>query len=288
MEQFRKYLGTLISTSLPHEECALTRDEILVLVKSQKALLARYTSDSQIFSEQKDRPTTGWWHCVRTEPIDIATLTAKQRYRVRRGLERNDIFRADAEYIMSNADALYHSYGKSIEDYPEVYRHNPQPKEQFIQSLIQFIEPGRSDLWICRDKESGNIAGYGHTPYIGKVVFLSMVKLDPAYFKNEVNAALIYEVCRYYLNELSFDYICDGERNIRHQTSYQDFLVTVLGFRKAPCRLNIVYHPLFKIVVKTLYPFRRMLKPFCSNKLIYNAYCLLFQEQCARECKNNY
>lgn len=199
MEQFRKYLGTLISTSLPHEDCGLTDGEILALVKSRKALLARYTSDSQIFSEQKERPTTGWWHCVRTEPIDIATLTAKQRYRVRRGLERNDIFRADAEYIMSNADALYHSYGKSIEDY-----------------------------------------------------------------------------------------LCDGERNIRHQTSYQDFLVTVLGFRKAPCRLNIVYHPLFKVVVKTLYPFRRMLLPFCSNKLIYNAYCLLFQEQCARECDNNY
>lgn len=284
MEQFRKYLGTLISTSLPHEECAISKEEILALVKSRKALLVRYTSDSQIFSEQNERPTTGWWHCVRTESIDIATLTAKQRYRVRRGLQRNDIFLADADFIDANADALYNAYVKSIEDYPEVYRSKPTPKETFISSPKQYIVPGRSDLWICRDKESGNIAGYGHTPYIGKVAFLSMVKLDPAYFKNEVNAALIYEICRHYLNELSFDYICDGERNIRHQTSYQDFLVTVLGFKKAPCKLNIVYHPLFKPVIKALYPFRKMLKPFCSNKLIYNAYCLLFQEQCAREC----
>lgn len=285
MEHFRKYLGTLISTSLPHENCILTSEEIKAIVVKNRALLARYTTESQIFGEQSERPTIGWWHCVRTEPIDINTMTAKQRYRVRRGLQRNDIFLADDDYIDANADALYNAYLNSVEDYPDVYRGRTMAKDSFIEGLKQCIKPGRSDLWICREKESANIAGYAHTPYIGKVAFLSMVKLDPKYFKNEVNAAMIYEICRHYLNDLSFDYICDGERNIRHQTSYQDFLVTVLGFRKAPCRLNIIYHPLFKPVVKILYPFRRVLKPFCCNKLIYNSYCLLYQEQCARECK---
>ena len=223
---------------------------------------------------------------MRTEPIDIEKLTAKQRYRVRRGLQRNDIFIADIDCLEKEADGIYRAFIKSTEDYPKVYKTEAPAKVAFIDSLKKLVMAGNADIWICRDKESGNIVGFGHSPYEGKVAYLSWVKLDPAYFKNEVNAALAFEICRHYLNDLGFDYICDGERNIRHQTSYQDFLVTVLGFRKAPCRLNIVYHPLFKPVVMMLYPFRSLFKRFKdSNKLIFNAYCILYQEQCARESK---
>lgn len=293
MEHFRKYLGTLISTALPHEDCPLSRNEVLDLVKSQRAMLARYTSNSDISPRQIvggndliiNHSQTGWWHCVRENPIDIDKLTAKQRYRVRRGLQRNNIFIADIEYIDQNADALYNAFVKSTEDYPKAYRSQPDPKDKFIDNLKQLVQSGHSDIWICQDKESRKIAGYAHTPYIGKVVFLSWVKLDPAYFKNEVNAALVYEICRHYLNDLGFDYICDGERNIRHRTAYQDFLVTVLGFRKAPCVLNIIYHPVFKPIVKTLYPIRSLFRPFRSNKVAFNIYCILYQEQCARESK---
>lgn len=151
--------------------------------------------------------------------------------------------------------------------------------------LLPATSSGKADIWICQDKETDKIVGFAHTPYRNNVVFLSTLKLDPHFFKNEVNAALVYEICRHYLNDLGFSYICDGERNVRHQTEYQDYLVRVLGFRKAPCRLRIVYHPLVKPLIWTLYPFRSLLKPFRGNKLIFNLYCILFQEQCARESK---
>ena len=260
-------------------------------------MLARYTSDSHIFCDKiggggkslhdKQIRDIGWWHCVRTEPIDIDMLTAKQRYRVRRGLQRNDIFMASVDDIDMEAEGIYQAYLNSIADYPKVYLPTPSPKDTFICGLKQLIND-KSDLWLCRDKKSGNIVGYAHTPYRENVVFLSSLKLDPAYFKNEVNAALVYEICRYYLNEKNFAYIIDGERNIRHQTAYQDFLVSVLGFRKAPCTLNIVYHPAVKPIIAMLYPLRNILKPLArSNKLLFNIYCILLQEQCARECRQN-
>ncbi len=52
MEHFRKYLGTLISTTLPHEDCPLDRQTVLNEVKTQRAMLARYTSDSHIFCDK--------------------------------------------------------------------------------------------------------------------------------------------------------------------------------------------------------------------------------------------
>lgn len=293
MEHFRKYLGTLISTTLPHQNCPLGIDEVRKAVVSSRVMLARYTSDSDIVIggnafKHSVLKTMGWWHCVRETPIDIDTLTAKQRYRVRRGLQRNDVFRASLADIDLYAAELYESYIKSLSDYPKQYKPAIPHKDTFISGLKRATDSVGADIWLCRDKTEGKIIGYAHTPYSEDVVFMSTVKLDPTYFKNEINAALVYELCRYYLNERGFAYICDGERNIRHKTAYQDFLVSVLGFRKAPCVLNIVYHPIVKPFIYALYPLRKIFRLLSNlNKLFFNIYCILLQEQCARESRIN-
>ena len=40
-------------------------------------------------------------------------------------------------------------------------------------------------------------------------------------------------------------YICDGERNILHETSFQNYLEKYFGFRKAYCKLNLKYRCFF-------------------------------------------
>lgn len=52
-------------------------------------------------------------------------------------------------------------------------------------------------------------------------------------------------------------YINDGERAIRHETAFQDYLEKYFGFRKAYCRLNIKYRFPVNIVVRLLFPFRK-------------------------------
>ena len=49
MEHFHKYLGTLISIQKPHENCNLSRVEVLKEVKAKRAFLARYITDNQLF-----------------------------------------------------------------------------------------------------------------------------------------------------------------------------------------------------------------------------------------------
>lgn len=286
MAKFDRYHGSLVSTELPHCDVSVTTDEILTEVKKTRALFARYTSNSQIFNSQAVCGGVGWWHCVRTEPININTLNSKQRYRVRKGLKNNYIYIASIEDLENEADNLYNVYRNSLESYPKTYKPHLISQKDFIESLKQRIQPNKSDLWFCKDKYSDKVIGYAHTPYTNQMCYLAIVKIDPAYLKSDVNAALVYEICHHYLNVLGIRYICDGERNIRHQTQYQDFLVAVLGFRKAPCRLNVIYHPLFKPIIKAIYPFRCLLKPLKNcNKLIFNTYCTLYQEQCARESK---
>lgn len=51
-------------------------------------------------------------------------------------------------------------------------------------------------------------------------------------------------------------YINDGARSIRHETAFQDYLEKYFGFRKAYCKLNIMYRFPLGIMVSVLYPFR--------------------------------
>ena len=73
---------------------------------------------------------------------------------------------------------------------------------------------------------------------------------------------------------------CDGERNIRHQTNYQDFLVKNLNFRYAYCKLHILYGTFMKNAIKILFPIRGIIYKIGEyNKTIYNVACLLKQHE---------
>jgi len=227
-----------------------------------------------------------WWHCLRESPIDLDQLTAKQRYRIRKGLKNNDNWLATPQDIMDNAEEILQAYQDSFSDYPKVYKPAPLDIEQ-VNNLARLVENPTQDIWLIRDIAANTIVGFAHCSKIGKALALSQVKIAPQYLKNESNAALVYEICNHYLKpEMGFEYVLDGERNIRHRTNYQDYLCRVLSFRKCLCRLHVVYHPVIKPVVAMLYPFRKLIaKIEESNRLIYNVSCILRQEEIARACR---
>ncbi|MGM9826767.1 MAG: hypothetical protein ACI30O_01090, partial [Muribaculaceae bacterium] len=172
----------------------------------------------------------------------------------------------------------------SFEDYPKVYRPKIDRKKA-TDEFKRIIVAENTDLWLCSDAED-NLTGYAICHLHPEMANLSVVKTDPKYLKTEINAALAYSIVHYYINELGLKYICDGERNIRHQTNYQEFLVRVLDFRYVYCRLNVVYHPYFKPVIKLLYTLRWAIGPLRNiNGTLYNLHCLLLQEKIARSFK---
>ena len=137
-------------------------------------------------------------------------------------------------------------------------------------------------VFICKSKKDAFVCGYAIIFSDSLFMTANMVTLrvHPEYLNDRVSAGLVYNICHYYLNEQKYVCVSDGERNIKHKTNFQAFLVKTLGFRYAYCRLNIVYHPLVRIAVHTLYPFRRIIGKFANlSHVLYNAYCTLKMEQ---------
>lgn len=270
---WQKYQGALLWHSLPHLTPPTETDARQAL-QTQGGWFARWTSDFDCGHE------TAWWYCICDRFTSIEELTAKQRYRVNKGLRALRIVRAQEEKSL-NKEAVLQLVRESFEDYPKAYRPVIE-KESFIRHLDELMNDPKQDIWLAYTNEN-ELVGYGACILEADVVWLNQVKVPTRYLSLEVNAALVYTLSEYYLKEHAYRYICDGERNIKHQTNYQDFLVRVLNFRYAYCRLNIVYQGWMNVIVSILYPFRSLIAKIGKHSpFVYNIYCVLFQEEIRR------
>ena len=91
----------------------------------------------------------------------------------------------------------------------------------------------------------------------------NMMKCDPKFLHNSTYPyyyGLIYEMNRYYLEELGLGYVNDGARSLTEHSNILGFLIEKFNFRRAYGRVQIAYQWWFGIIVKVLYPFRRWIK----------------------------
>ncbi len=86
---------------------------------------------------------------------------------------------------------------------------------------------------------------------------------------------------KYYLNEKNFLYVSDGARSLSHQTNIQDFLIRKFRFRKAYCRLHIVYRKDIEFLVNVLYPLKNIIYK-SNNKILQKIGVLLKHEEIRR------
>lgn len=108
------------------------------------------------------------------------------------------------------------------------------------------------------------------------------MKFAPKYLSKKVSAALVYTMIMEYLNYQNKKYISDGERSVRHNTNFQEYLMKYFGFRMACCILHVRYRPLVNMCVKVLYPFRGIIKRFTKYAVINNVYVILIIESVRR------
>lgn len=272
---WRKYGSAWLINRVPHAENKDINDnDAKNILRVGGGSFARWTTN---FDKSAIRE---WWWCLKDDEIHLEQLTAKQRYRINKGLKSIDVIRVPGQDADKYAQTLYELAIEKLNEYPPKYR--PQiNKEEYLKAFI--YNAAEQDYWICRDIETGIICGYAKCMFKENIVVLAGVKVLQAFMNKEVNAVLIYKICEYYLNKEHKDYVCDGERNIKHETNYQTYLCRVLNFRYAYCDLHIVYNPYLSIIVKILYPFRGILKHFSSqSNFIYNVFCVLEQERIAR------
>ena len=88
-----------------------------------------------------------------------------------------------------------------------------------------------------------------------------VLKAIPEKEKLGLNAAIVYQILSDHAEYLEKEgYICDGARSIQHETAFQDYLEKYFCFRKAYCKLNIMYKPTVKTLVFAAYHFKRLLR----------------------------
>ena len=152
-------------------------------------------------------------------------------------------------------------YKKDIE---EVYglAVNNYAKPEVAKSFC-LEKTNKNEEWIgAFFKETNELVGYKIAIKHKEYIEMKTSKVKPEYLKNNVFAVMNYWQIVNYINSGAYKYMCDGERNILHETNYHEYLIKKFGFRKVYCKLNIKYKIWVNLIVYILYPFR---------KVIYNA-----------------
>lgn len=251
IDGWKYYNHSAIPTTAPHEPVNIEpiNNGDIWQIKGGTALLARWTNDWDCGHE------TQFWYVIKDEPFDINDLKSKRRYEINKGNKNFYVKRIKAEDYL---DDLFRVTLEAYKGWPEKYR----PKVSKEGFYVQIQDWRNIDIFAGFERESGKIQGYSVLSDYGSYVEFSILRTEPLAEKNAINAAMVFGILEYYRNR--FDghfYINDGSRAIRHETNFQDYLEKYFGFRKAYCNLNVRYKKGFGIIVKMLYPFRKIIKP---------------------------
>lgn len=143
----------------------------------------------------------------------------------------------------------------------------------------------RYEVYGAFNKEN-ILCGYILLLYNNQCINLVSLKSNPKYEKLQINAGIIATVLEDINGKLSKGfYICDGERNILHETNFQNYLEKYFGFRKVYCKLNIYYRPIISLIVYILYPFRILIKEFDNIPIFNKINAILYMEKIRKSFK---
>ena len=253
------YNHAAIPTCAPHEMPDLTpiNNGNIWKIGGGTPLLARWTTEWDCGYE------TNWWYVIKDTPFDISTLKAKRRYEINKGNKNFDV------RIINPVEAIKDIYRVTIAAYsewPKKYRPTTT-REEIANSVKSW---GGYRVFGAYLRETDVLYGYAIVIEHEKYVSFSVLRVDPEAERLGINAAIVSNILKAYDNRLHDRfYICDGERTIRHETAFQDYLEKYFNFRKAYCRVHVEYRGGMRFAVKILFPFRRIIKGYSriGNKL---------------------
>lgn len=272
IEGWKYYNHAAIPTTAPHEKTNIKpiEDGTIWNMTDGKPLFARYSTDWDCQEE------TQWWYIIKDTPFDINELKSKRRYEINKGTKNFYVEKIEAhQYANQICDIAFEAW----KNYPSSYRPNVIP-QNYIEEIKKW-----SDVIVYGAFYKANSELCGYAVIKENKSYLSFIQLKtiPKYEKYGINFAIINQILSDYKLSKEF-YICDGTRNVLHETKFQDFLIKYFGFRKVYCKLNIVYRKPIKILIKTLKPFRKFLNSIGKIGKQINAVFLMddISESCKR------
>lgn len=244
IEGWKYYNYAAIPTCAPDENPDLTpiKKGTIWRLGGAKTLFARWTSDWDCGYE------TEWWYVIKDTPFDPSTLKSKRRYEITKGNRYFDVRKINpGEYFEDICRVTIAAYS----GWPKKYR--PHIDER---RMLKFVDDwSQWSVFGAFSKDDGLLQSYAVMEDYYSYASFSVLRTNPKMEKLAVNAAMIDGILDFYNERLKNEfYICDGSRVIRHETAFQDYLEKYFSFRKAYCKLNVIYKRGIGIAVKILYP----------------------------------
>jgi hypothetical protein len=268
MKTWRKYNGALVPLTPPHVDVDIT--DIDKKIKENNSYFARWTSNFDSKNESE------FWYVIQDKIMVIEDYSKNTRSKIRRGLKQCEVKMTTKDILLENG---YDCYSSAFSKYNTHL--SPKTISQFQEEVNSFDDSW--DFWgIYHDDV---LIGYSQNKIIDDYCDYSTIKFHPDYLKIYPSYALFFTMNQYYLNEKNFKYVNDGARSISHETNIQSFLIDKFRFRKAYCKLHVIYSNRIKFLLHLLYPFRILLRYFKFG-VLDKINILLFQEYIIRKQKN--
>lgn len=265
---WENYHGVLRPEVAPHVLVSVSRKEARQLIRRKKAYLLSYVSDWDCEEE------TNYWYVIKDSFGDFAELSRNMRNQVRKALKNCDVKKVGVREIIEKG---YDVYRSAYRNYNTVFL--PSDRAEFTRELERIDR----EFFAVYDK-SGVMIAYGQNSLIDGSCEYCVVKSHPDYLKLYPNYALFYEMNKNYLATGSVKYVNDGARSLSHDTNIQNFLISKFKFRKAYCRLNIVYRLDVAMFVRVIFPFRNIINRF-KSRVFVKLSVLLKLEDIRRRCR---
>lgn len=271
IDDWKYYNHAAIPTTAPHLEPSTEPiEDGSIWNIPGKPYMARWTTEFDCGYE------TEWWYCIKDAPFDIMDLPSKRRYEIKKGIKKFEVAKIDPEEYKEELLAVT---AAAYAAYPIKYRPNIDA-EQMEKRICGWKN---SVVFGALQRENCRLCGYAVVLLHRGYAELIVQKADPAYEKYGLNAGILYGILDEFNEKLSDGYyICDGSRNISHETKFQAYLEKYFGFRKAYCRLNLCYAKKFAPLVRILYPFRNILCHFDGIRICHYVNSVLKMETIRR------
>lgn len=232
--------------------------------KKSKAWFAHFITEYDVGEE------TSWWYCIKDERYDVGNFKAKNRYEINKGRKNFFVQKINPEpYDRELLDLDIQKFS----DYPKAYK---PTLSEIEKSLKERIFLNKNNKWFgLFDKENKKLCGYGVVGENGVCINLNVVTIDSSTYKRNSSVALIDGILTFYDNYAGGGcYLCDGARNVKHITNYQEFLISNFNFRKVYCKAKFICKWWVKPILFIALPFKKLLLK-SNNKLFYNLGCIL-------------
>lgn len=204
---------------------------------------------------------TGFWYVVKDSFGGMEELSGKMRNQVRRSMANYEFRRMTREELMALGYPVHRAAAEGYRVKADV-----PTEEDFRNDIMGGPE---NDYWGAFAKSDGHLAAFAKNIVYERMCDYSVMKARPDELSRYPYYGLIYTMNEYYLKECGLWYVNDGARSITEHSNIQPFLMQKFHFRKAYCRLNVVYKPWMALAVKVLFPFRRWV-PVAAVKGLLN------------------